>query len=376
MRHSTSYVAYHRLAMRRISSRMHLSIAFYLVSFFFAIIFGCCYSFSLHLKDKTFFLGSGRFLTFFKKKTTFQKLLFQLLAMSQCVSPYTLCLKFNENITKEQIRGKIENKHSRMKTFVQHAYDLINTASEQINWDTAYASQLIVHTTEISGKLTAEKSRADDILNEIQTDLLTYFCDQKGPRKFKDQMESDVYPEFEFKARIFIDGMMTTRYMTFGIDMLVSSFSVPLKPMASENDVPSDWHDTVEMYRFDKYCESAKRDFDGYLEETSKNVHSAEMAVIGLVEAGSELAEAERTMLKDAVQHQINQFNRKVAYSQLCYRPAEQYISSDEKIHTVMQARIGNTVYLMKHNYGLVLMRELKNVSYQFELTNNKVVQK
>lgn len=244
-----------------------------------------------------------------------------------------------------------------MLAFVKSAYDLIEAASEQINWEHRFAYELETHKTKIKLQLEKEKSLAVVKLKVIQTELEDFCPLCSEPSEIKEQMENEVHHEFELKSRFIVRGMMKIRYNTFAIGMLAG---------LDMDMAPSNQSGREKMYNFDNYFKSVKLSFDGYIGETNKHVDLAKGVLIELIEANNKLLEAKKAMLEAAVHRQIDQFDRKVKNMELCKKPADSTtIDTNEKIVKVVEAQFRAHQEAMRQKYGRVLMRGLKNVSQQ-----------
>lgn len=280
------------------------------------------------------------------------------MAITECLAK---CKTFTAENTEVKVRGLIENKYARMKQIVQNAYDLTTAASEQIDWmGPEYALFLERHRNYITEDLALEKTRAEAKLDRTLADLKD-FCPDPDTLVIDEQMEIEVYEEFEFNARFFVTAMMKDRYNPFRFGIVAGPYSAKPNPTKFTNVAPSNWHASVAMYNFDQYCTSAKYGFDVYLKEVNENVQTASREVISFVDK-SGLPPAAKTMLKAAVQFQIKEFDRKVEQSEMCYNPAVQEIRTQENIIRVVKARIDATEAELRQIYCLVLIRELKNV--------------
>lgn len=273
------------------------------------------------------------------------------------------CNTWIEPNTEANVHQKIREKYGRMNAFVSNAYALIEPANQQINWEEAeYAGIMKAHTKEISDTLRDKKRYADGNLLELERNFLKDFCPDEDPEDFKYQMNVETYGRFETEAAYRISGMMQTRYDS-GINVFARLYSEKSNPTKFVTVVPLGWLESVALYNFDEYCKVSKAGFDRYIRETNEHVDKARQIVLSFV-GESTLPDAEKTMLRSAVEHQVNEFNRKVEHTKLCDRPAEEQIRDQGRIVAVVHGRIIALEAAMRHQFSLVLMRELQNVSH------------
>lgn len=290
------------------------------------------------------------------------------MAITGCLA--TTCDQYDDENAKEivQARAAINSKHARMMSFVSNAYGLMNKCTEQINWiEKPYESKLLKHIAATKRELSGKKSGAEKTLLQVQ-ESLEDFCPEADPAELEDQMKYDVDKRFETNTRYFVEEMMKERYGTFAIGMPARLY-IDIDPPGRSYTPTSNGQEIVERYNFDTYCAAAKERFNVYLKQTNANVQLAQEKVIALVKTNDNLPNTEKAMLEAAVQHQVDQFNIKVEQTKLCERPTDSStIDVYGQFVRVVAARIKDLVHEMRHSYGQVLMRGLKNVSYRFDI--------